>query len=211
MGYANLTAAKALLGLDDDNEADASDIAMLASIDAAVSQAFEHKAGYDVALSPIWGEDVTADEATVTISPWRSDGRLLFLPRPARSISEIRIAGDYDQTLTADQWTGWHVTTAGDILAVRLIDGSVWPYGGGTLWVEVDAVWSDSAVGPTVPTLVTEAVTFITVDEFRMRKASPTGEIGLDGFTTRPRNPWGYELVKTALAAHGAPMPVAVF
>lgn len=204
-GYADLTAVKAQLGLDDDDADHATDIALLASCNTAVSRAFEQKAGYDVSRSPIWGDGVTADEVTETIYNPETDGELLYLPRPCRSISEIRVLGDYAETITSAQWKRWHVGRNGDSSVVKRIDGYVWPVGDGNTYIEVDAVWSDGPVGETVPDLVTEAVNFLVVDEYLMRKSSPAGELGPEGLTFRQRNPWGFELVKQALAAHGAP------
>jgi hypothetical protein len=211
MGYADLESVKLQLKLSDENPAHAGDIALVEAIDAAVSQAFEQKAGYDVARSPIWGDGATADEITLTVEPRARDGVLLFLPKPMRSISEIRIGGTLEETLAATDWRAWNRTVKGDIQQVRRIDGAVWPFADGDTWVEVDGVASDGPVGETVPELVTQAVTFIAIDEFRTRKSSPSGEIGLEGFSIRPRNPWNFELVKQALAAHGATAPLPVF
>lgn len=211
MGYADLTALKAQLGLVDADADHATDIALLTACDTAVSLAFEQKAGYDIARSPIWGDGVTADEVTETIYNPATDREMLYLPKPCRSLSEIRVLGDYAETITSAQWKRWHVGPKGDSSAVKRIDGYTWPVGDGYTYIEVDAVWSDGPVGEDIPTLVTQAVNFLVVDEYLMRKSSPAGEIGPDGLTFRPRNPWNFELVKQALAAHSAPAPLPVF
>jgi hypothetical protein len=211
MGYADLAAVQAQLHLDDEDADHASDIALLAACDTAVSLAFEQKAGYDVTRSPIWGDGVTADEVTLTVEPRPRDGVLLFLPKPLRSISEIRIGGALEETLAATDWRVWNRTVTGDIHQVRRIDGAVWPFADGDTWIEVDGVASDGPVGETVPELVTQAINFLVVDEYLMRKSSPAGELGPEGLTFRPRNPWRFELVLQALAAHSAPAPLPVF
>ena len=211
MGYADFQSALAQLSLDEGDDDDAADIALLHACDDAVSVLFEQKAGYDATQTPIWGADVTATATAKTIDGDRNDSAILLLPVPARSIASVQVIGERAETLTTADWITWDVSNAGDVRAVRRIDGYAWPYRDGLTRMTVTAIWADGPVGGDPPAIVTEACTFLAVDEFRMRKMSPAGEIGPDGMTIRPRNPWGYELVKTALDAVRVPMPVVVF
>jgi hypothetical protein len=210
-GYADLNSAMAQLALDDGNEDHAADIALLAECDEAVSVLFEQKAGFDVALTPIWGGDVVATAAARVVAGPMSATDTLLLPKPVRSVSGIAIAGDAAETLAADGWELRNVDDRGNAFAIRRIDGGGWPTRNGRSPITVTAVWSDSPVGGEPPAIVVKACTFLAVDEFRMRQTSPAGAVGLEGFTQRPRNPWNFELVKGALDAVRVPKPVVSF
>lgn len=211
MGYADIAMCMAQLHLSEGNEDDASDIALLHECDDAVSVQFEARAGYDTTLSPIWGEDVEAEPTLRTIDGSSVATDILELPIPVRSIESIAIVGESPETIDSDQWILWNVDTRGNALTVRRIDGYGWPLRDGRTRVTVTAVWSDGAIGGAPPDIVISACTFITVDEYLMRKTSPSGQIGPEGFTLRPRNPWNFDLVKTAIEAVKAPLPMLVF
>lgn len=65
--------------------------------------------------------------------------------------------------------------------------------------VAVTGIWESDPLDGPVPDLIREAATAITVDEYRVRNATPTGEIGLDGLVVPVRNIWRYTLVKQAI------------
>jgi hypothetical protein len=212
MGYSDLSSAKAQLSLNDATEDDAADIALLVAIDAEVSRDLELKTGRK------WGGTATPSVRTVDgpVGCWGTD--TLLLSEPARSISSIAIVGTLAETLTAydsgtglGDWIPWHVTKGGDILAVRRVQNGWWPPQDGINRVTITAVWSDDASGVAAPQEIVDAATFVTVETFRQRKSSPTGEIGPDGFTIRPRNPWGFVVVTEAIKRHGAAVPVVSF
>lgn len=220
MGYADLESAKAQLDLDDAEPNDAADIALLVACDAAVAVTFEAKAGYDVAQSPIWGSGVTATATTRTINGEPQGSDVLLLPIPARSISDVQIVGAEPVTFVGTEWVRWHIDPRGHCYAIRRTDGYYWPRADNVSapWlssaltqVEVEAIWANGPVGGAPPAIVVQACTFIVCDEFRMRKTSPSGQIGVEGLTLRPRNPWGFELVKEAIEAVRAPVVAAAF
>lgn len=190
--YVDLTSAKVQLNLSDAVDGDDADIAYLSEIDTEVSRTFELKTGR------IFGGTATATAKTVDGSPSVSD--VLMLPVPVRSVTSVAIVGDLAETLTSADYVLWMPTRdTGDYMALRRIDGGRWPRKSGINRVTITAVWSDTAAGGSVPQEVIDAVTFIAVETFRQRKSSPTGEIGADGFTFRPRNPWNFENVKEAI------------
>lgn len=220
MGYADLTSAKAQLDLNDDEPNDAADIALLEACDAAVAVTFEAKAGYDVAQSPIWGEAVTATATTRTINGEPQGSDILILPIPARSITDVQIVGAEPVTFDGSEWVRWHIDPLGHCYAIRRTDGYEWPRAGNASapWlssyltqVEVEAVWANGPVGGAPPAIVVQACTFIVCDEYRTRNTSPAGQIGVEGLTIRPRNPWNFELVKEAIEAVRAPSVPVMF
>ena len=218
MGYATFSTLLAQLDLSESNPDDADDITLLHECDDAVSIQFEQKAGFDVTQSPIWGDDADATATTRTCDgegsqfysrflpiPALSVSDLLFLPIPARSITDVQVVGVFAETLTSAQWIPWFVDNLGIAMGIKRIDYRGWPIRDGRTRVEVTAVWANGPIGGDPPAIVAAACTFIAADEFRMRKTSPSGQIGPDLLTIRPRNPWGFDVVKTAIAAVNVP------
>ena len=212
-GYADLESAKAQLSLNDDEDADAADLAMLAGIDAEVSRTIELKTGRR------WGGTAVPTARTVDgPAGWEGVSNVLLLPSAIRSVTSVAIAGLDPEDLTAydpatgdGDWVLWHQTDGGDYLAINRVQNGAWPLANGTNRVTVTGIWSDELDGETVPQEIVDAVTFVVVETFRQRKSSPTGEIGPEGFTIRPRNPWGYQVVVEAIKRYGAAQPVVSF
>lgn len=209
MGLANLAAAKAALSLDDDNDADEVKIARLQELDEAVSRTFELKTGRR------FGGTATPETRTVD-----GDGTgLLVLPTPVRSVSAVSITGTSplalvvgDGSLASHQVALALPTVNGEWRALRRLDGGTFPWPAyGWSRMAITAVWADAAPGGSVPIEVTEAVTFVLIDQYRLEESSPAGEIGPEGMTIRPRNPWNFELVKTAIAKYQTALPAPVF
>lgn len=212
MGYSDLASAKAQLDLSDAVDGDAADIALLASIDDEVSRTLELKLGRK------WGGTATPSARTIDgpVGSWGAE--ILLLPEPVRSVTAVAIVGTLPETLTPyNASTGlgdyvlWHQTKSGDYLAIRRVQNGWWPRRDGIDRITITGVWSDEASGDDPPQEVIDAATFVTVETFRQRKSSPTGEVGPDGFTIRPRNPWGFEVVKEVLKRYGAAQPVVSF
>lgn len=208
--YADLDAAKVQLDLSDDEPDDAADIALLVGIASEVSRTLELKTGRS------WGGTATPTARTIDGVIGRYTD-ILLLPEAVRSITGVAIVGYNPATLTQSvaygdngQWIPWNTTANGDILALRRVDGLRWPAGNGIDRVTVTGVWSDATTGQAVPQEIVDAATFVTVETFRQRKSSPSGEIGPDGMTIRPRNPWGFETVKEAIK-HNSALPAVVF
>lgn len=211
MGYADRSSLLARLSLSDANPDDAADVALAYACDDAVAVQFERRAGYDVTRTPIWGASVTATATARTIDGGRDWSDLLFLPTPVRGVSAVAVVGLSPETLTADQWALWRADERGNAWALRRLDGAGWPVADGYTRVQVTAVWADGPVGGEPPAIVIEACTFLAADEYRLRKTSPTGEIGPEGFTIRPRNPWNFDVVQAAIEAVRAPAPLPGF
>jgi len=199
-GYTDLASAKVQLNLSDAVDGDDADIAYLSEIDIEVSRTFELKTGR------IFGGSASATAKTVDGSELRSD--VLMLPVPVRSVTSVAIIGDLAETLTSNDYVLWMPTRdTGDYFALRRIDGGWWPRKSGINRVTITAVWSDTAAGGSVPQEIIDAATFVCVETFRQRKSSPTGEIGADGFTFRPRNPWNFENVKETINRYKVARP----
>jgi len=212
VGYADLTAAKAQLSLSDTNDGDANRIALLQECDDTVSVLFEQKAGFDALQSPIWrGDGATIPVTTKTVWGEVGSGSVVNLPIPATTITDVQVAGTYPETLTVDDWNPWNTSSLGIVRSVLRIDGSSWPLRDGQTYLTVTGRWADGPKAENPPEIVVAACTFLAVEEYRMRTMSPAGELGPDGLSIRPRNPWNYELVKGALEAVRAyPMPLVL-
>lgn len=221
MGYADLASAKAQLSLDDTDADDANRIVILMECDAAMSLAFEAKAGFDVAYTPIWrGADADVDPIARTVYGdggylaggfWNWIPSMLTLPAAA-TITDVQIAGEYPETLTTDDWLAWNASLDGPVRQIRRLDGAAWPSRlDGRTYVTVTAHWADGPRAEDAPAAVVNACTFLAVEEYRMRVMSPAGELGPDGLSIRPRNPWNYTIVTTALEAVRPVAPMAVF
>jgi hypothetical protein len=212
MSYSDLSSAQAQLQLSESNDDDSADIALLAAIDAEVSRTLELKTGRR------WGGTATPTARTIDgpAGCWGED--ILLLPAPVRSVSSVAIVGTLDESLIAyDGSTGvgdyvlWNQTKGGDYLAIRRVQNGWWPASDGINRVTVTGIWSDEADGEDAPQEIVDAATFVTVETFRQRKSSPTGEIGPDGFMFRPRNPWGYVVVTEAIKRYGAAQSIVSF
>lgn len=192
-GYSDLASCKVQLSLADAEADDASDIDLLEAIDEEISRTLELKCGR------VFGGVAAATAKTIDgAEAGYSD--ILLLPVPVRSVTTVGIVGDSAESLSSGDYVLWMPTReTGDYFALKRIDGGYWPRRSGINRVTVTAVWSDTAAGGTVPAEIVDAATFITVETFRQRKSSPTGEIGPDGLTFRPRNPWGFTVVTEAI------------
>jgi hypothetical protein len=74
----------------------------------------------------------------------------------------------------------------------------------GVAWigpVEVTGVWPDQGTDD-VPADVAEAVTYLTVKQYRRLTASPSDQVGPDGMAVPTPHGWDDPLVVMALAAH---------
>lgn len=181
MRYADLPAVLAQLELI--APADATKIARAEAMEAALAGIFDDRVGraFGVVAVPqtrtIWSSGVSA---------------ALLLPPPGiRSVSAVSIDG---VAVAADAYMLWYVRPDGVALALARLDGNGW---GGQ--VSITGVWADAALGTTVPPEVKEALTFLTVEQYRAAEAGPTLATGPDGLPARPRNPWNYEIVRGAI------------
>jgi hypothetical protein len=212
MGYADLTSASAQLNIDPNASADADAVALLAECDDTVSRLFEIKAGFDAAQSPIWrGVGAVVPDTTKTVWGEVGYGDVLNLAIPATSITSIAHAGAAPLALTAAQWMPWNASDLGAIRSIRRLGGGYWPIRAEETWVTVTGQWADGPQAADPPEVVVNACTFLAVEDYRMRTMSPAGEIGPEGFSIRPRNPWNFEIVKGALDAVRVAIPAAVF
>lgn len=69
-------------------------------------------------------------------------------------------------------------------------------------YVRITGVWADQSSGVTVPADVREALTFLTIDQWRALHSSPQGVLGPADQQISIRNPWQYESVKQAINRH---------
>jgi hypothetical protein len=200
VGYANLTDAAIDLGLSD-----SADIRRLQQLDEEISRLIELKTGR------IFGGEAGATPRVVSlpVSPWQT---VLLLPTAIRSVTSVVITGDAAETVASTGYVldlGTELT--GDYHALRRIDGSAWPVNDGRSTLTITGQWANTAPGGAVPPEIVAAATFLVTEEWRLRQSSPAGEIGPDGMTIRPRNPWNFEIVKTALDHYGAALSMAGF
>jgi hypothetical protein len=206
MGYADLRAAAFDLGLQIDDASYALDVARLAQLDEDVALMIDQRTGRS------FGGAAVAQVRTVPLPP-RPGFSILSLPYAVRSVTGVELVGDGAETLDTDDWALVIPTEqSGDYHGIQRLNG-YWPASCyGRTSCEITAVWSDSPDGTQVPDLVVRAATFILCEEYRLRRASPSGEIGLsDGLVVSARNPWKYEIVKSMLSKYGTAKSKAGF
>jgi len=192
------------IGLDINEPDDAAKISRLAQLDDEVSGVLDMKLGRS------FGNPATSAARIVSGSP--SYGQtVLLLPEPIRSVTAIAITGTTPETMVAADYVLWNRTRRGDYHGINRIDGYAWPHHDGNHVITVTGQWSDDTPGGAVPDEIIAAATFVLVEEWRLRQSSPAGEIGPDGMATRARNPWKFEVVKTAIEQYGAARPVVSF
>lgn len=205
MGYCDLDSAMVQLGLSESDPDHNALIGRLAQVDDEVARMIDLKTGrsFGGTAAPL------ARQVALPPSPWN---RTLVLPFSVRSVTGIVLAGPIAETLTSDMWAlcmGTELT--GDYHAIERIDGGSWPCRGYGQTCMVTGVWSDQSDGQPVPAEIVAAATFLVCDEWRLRESSPTGEIGADGLTIRPRNPWAYQIVKLAIDRYSVAQSMAGF
>lgn len=205
MGYSDLDRAMIDIGLDVNDADDAEKIARLAQLDDEISRTL------DLKLGRTFGGSSAGTEARAVPGPLATGELVLSLPEPIRSVTSVVITGSPSETLDSDDYVLWHQTRRGDAHALRRVDGRSWPLRDGESVITVTGQWSDLSPGGAVPDEIVAAATFLVVEEWRLRQSSPAGEIGPDGMTVRPRNPWGFEIVKTAIAHYSAAKTVVSF
>lgn len=205
MGYADLDSAIAQLGLSETDTDHNLLIGRLAQVDDEVSRMIDLKTGRS------FGGTASAVARQIPL-PHSSGNRILTLPYAVRSVSAIALAGPWVETLTVADWAlcmGTELT--GDYHAIERIDGGTWPCRGYGQTCTVTGNWSDQSDGADVPDEIIAAATFLVCDEWRLRESSPSGEIGADGLTIRPRNPWAYQIVKLAIDRYSVAQSMAGF
>lgn len=181
--------------LSDDTTDDAIDIALAESIEDAVALRL------DEAMGRSFGVDPTAETRTLP----GLDSRYLTLLTAAVSVTGIETGGTWDGAAWSDgtvwvsgDWRIWQQDNNGRIWALESLGLTF------TGNVRVTAIWADQQT-EAIPADLVDAATFITVDEFRMRKMSPAGQEGPDGLISRPRNPWNYRTVADVINKYRVP------
>ena len=205
MGYAALDQAAIDCGLDSNDPDDADKLARLAQLDDDIARLIDLKTGRSFGGTP-------SSAARVVSLPPSCGQTVLVLPFAIRSVASVVITGDWAETLDATDYALTFGTEAtGDYHGIRRIDGGIWPDRYGNSVLTVTGLWSDRSDGQSVPDEIVAAATFVLTEEWKLRQTSPAGEIGPDGMTTRARNPWGFELVKTAIDRYRVAVSMAGF
>lgn len=207
MRYANEADVLHHLNLDSGNPEHADRIERVTRLENGLCDAFDEKVGRSFGTAPV-AETRTVSVGSLVWSPTVTT--MLGLDRSPRLVAHTGIRSlvsvEVDGSWDGAAWIDGETLTADDYrLVLTGRDGLSWAIDriGGS-WsgvVRVTAVWDDQ-VTDGVPDDVREALTFITVDEYRVRTSSPAGEIGPDGMTVPTRNPWKYESVKAAIERH---------
>lgn len=216
MGYADLDTVARLIAPEGGAEAFGDDdaaMARLEQINDAMSTVFDQKVlGGNVA--PVGGAlfgGTAAASARVIPGGTVAGEAILTLSMPVRSVSSVVITGDWAETVAASEYVLVYPTLNGSYLGIRRIAGGGWPPNNGRSTITVTGLWGDSPMGGDVPDIVVEALNFVVMEQYRLEIASPGEEIGPDGVSVKPRNPWNFELVKEAIARYRVPLTPAGF
>ena len=191
MRYADQTDVLAHLKITDTN---VTAVDRVTRLENALAEAFDRRIGRTFGTTPI-PEARTLDG---------HDSSVLVIATGIVSVSGVRADhGVWDGAA----WTGFTDLTADEYrLTYRDVDGI--SYGlertSGVAWigpVEVTGVWPDQG-GASVPLDVAEAMTLLTVKEYRRLTSSPSEQVGPDGQIIVTPSGWNDPTVKAAIEAH---------
>ena len=196
MGYADLSMVHHDIGHVDGTQA-----VRLVELDADIARMIDLRCGRS------W-QGAAADSVRTVPGPHSPGHSVLPLPTPIRRIDGIEIDGD---AVDSGDYMLWQCTREGDCHAIRKLNGGTWPSRRTDAVIEIDGQWSDESGGGGPPAEIVAAATYLVAEEWKLRQASAAGEVGPDGMVSRTRNPWNFEIVKTAIAHHKAALPVASF
>lgn len=180
----------------------------LVRLENALCDVFDHKVGTSFGVAAV------AETRTVVVG----DGRdstffrgfvyayivpLVYSPIisdfPIRSVTGITTGGTWDgaewtdtTALSPDEYRLTYTTRDGVSYGIERVTG----YWLGT--VHITGTWSDQPTED-VPDDVCQTLTELTVKEWHRRHASPSGEVGPEGLSVRPGNPWNLEYVKSTI------------
>lgn len=189
MRYATEATVLAMLKIASTSTAE---IARVVELENGLAAAFDGKLGRS------FGGSATATTRTFTAAP----SPVLVIGGGARTVTGVETGGTWDGTdwmnataLGADEWRVWSQTPNGVIYAIELLAGD---------WigaVRVTGVFADQQDGA-VPDDVREALTTLTVKEYRRRTASPSEQVGPDGLIVATPSGWNDPTVQAAIAHH---------
>lgn len=174
-------------------ETDTDAIEPLVRLENGLADAFDGKVGRS------FGE--TVEPSTREVRGLSSE--VLVIGAGIRSIAGIEVDGTWDGAawvdgvaLGTEAWRPWAVSPDGVIYAIERLGGPYW-----TRTVRVTGVWADQPDG-TVPDDVREALTTLTVKEYRRRTSSPSEQIGPDGLMVPAPSGWNDPTVQAAIERH---------
>lgn len=128
---------------------------------------------------------------------------VLVIGEGIRSITGIEVDGAWNGTawtdgvtLGTDAWRVWAHAPDGVIYAIERLGGPYWQH-----TVRITGVWADQPDG-SVPADVREAMTTLTVKEYRRRTSSPSEQIGPDGLMIPAPSGWNDPTVQATIEHH---------
>ena len=182
--YANQTDVLHELSVAED---DTSTIGQLERIENALANAFDHRVGRSWGVIPVASVRRVASKAGSCIA---------VLQQPAREILGITHGGRWDGStwVGEDTESNWHdaFVSNGLIYGVERVDGT-WPTS-----IRVNAVWASDS-DEDVPADVSDALTWLTIRQYRKVTASPMEMVGPEGFTVPTPDAWNDATVKTII------------
>jgi hypothetical protein len=203
MRYANEEDVLAMLMLEDSSD----EYDGLVRLENGLCDVFDHKIGTSFGTTPV-AETRSVNAGSIANMSlywpttwsafWVYGSTRLLLDTPVRSVTGITTGGtwngtawvDGDTVLTADYRLTNHTSQG-----YYAIDHEAGTWDG---VVRITGIWADQ-VTATVPDDVTQALTEITVKEWHRRHASPAGEIGPDGISITPGNPWTLSYIRETI------------
>lgn len=190
MIYANQSDVLSDLQIDPNTDIDA--VERVIRLENALVEAFNHKVGHS------FGKDATPQTRTIK----GRNSSMLILHSGVVSIVAVTVDGKWDgfdytgvKEVDPENWVLAFITHDGIAYGLHR-DNADW-----TGPVHVTAVWADQGADD-VPEDVKNALTVLTVKEYRRSTSSPTDQIGPDGLMVSAPSGWSDPTVKEAINAH---------
>lgn len=167
-------------------------IAQVVDLENGLADLFDDKVGRS------FGGSATPESREVAAMP----SPVLVIGNGIRSITSIEEGGTWEG---ASGWANGDVLTPGD--------WRVWAQENGVIYaierfvndwsgvVRITGVWADQT-GGSIPYDVREALTTLTVKEYRRRTSSPSDQVGPDGMAVPTPSGWSDPTVNAAIEHH---------
>lgn len=189
MRYAHQSDVTALLKI---KESDPDLIDRVIRLENGLSEVFDERCGRSFGVQP------SPPESRVIVA---TGGQYLLLPLGIYEVTQIQYLDHQNQWTPFDPehlfYVPWARGLDGAYQSI-LLPSARWSEGQA---IEITGYWADQDY-EAIPDDVTQAMTFITVRQYRRQTASPTETIGPDGLYVPAPHAWDDPMVKGAIRRH---------